>query len=102
NARAVPGPSRESGSATAEVEELRLLVGTGRRRDLRGEAAGSAHGLVDRREKFDGARNAVGIEPLVLTGGAGEVPRVYQRVGAQQPAHQRHERLITEHPTDDR
>ena len=60
------------------------------------EAAGATDGVVEGQEEGGGLRDGVRVEALVLARGPGEVPRVDERVGADQPTHQRLEGLLAE------
>src|SRR5581483_6411004 len=88
--------------APHEAKQPGLGVGPLRWLDLRAHAAGPAHGLVDGLEELEGGVHSTRVEALVLARGPGEVPRVHQGVGAQQPVHQALEGLLAEHAADHR
>src|SRR5262249_25627333 len=85
----LPAPARER-------EQLRLSVRVRGRVDLRTEPAGTAYRLVDGDQELMGLHHRVGIEAIVLAGGAGETPGVDQRAGTEQAADEVRERLLAE------
>jgi hypothetical protein len=62
--------------------------------ELGSEAAGTPDRIVDRCEELEGLGYSVGVEPIVLGGGPGTVPRMHQSVGAQRSSNQLLELLL--------
>jgi hypothetical protein len=77
-------------------------VGTRSGLDLRSEPSRATDGFVDGGEELQGLGNRGQVERVVLIGGPGQIPGVYQGVGAHQAAHQRFERLLSEGASDRR
>ena len=83
-AAAAPPRAVRIDPAAEEAEQLRLLVGAGRRVDLGSEGAGGPEHLVHRPQRLEHRVHVLRREPLVLAGGAGEVPPVDHQITAEE------------------